>query len=148
MGQSRTIGALGMTFVAFLGCGEATGPGPNTVAGTYALASVDGCVLGTPIEECPTARPPLAAAGTMELRPDRSVTRTVQYAIEGPGGPQTFVTVGTYTVVGDFVILALRENAGASPNVWRPHALLKDGILTLRYPHPADGEIVEEFRRE
>jgi hypothetical protein len=32
--------------------------------------------------------------------------------------------------------------------VWRLHAVSEGARLTVRYPHPADGEVVESFRRE
>jgi hypothetical protein len=131
-----------------LGCADGSGPGPTAIAGTYGLVSVDGCVVGTPVGQCPFARRPAALDGSMLLGVDGSGTRTVRFAGESGSGPQTVIAIGTYTLRGHNVSFALRDPASAFPSVWLARAELEGDGLTVRYPHPADGEVVEEFRRE
>jgi hypothetical protein len=136
----------GRVLGAGLGCGDSLEPG--ALDGTYALLSVDGCPVGTPLAECPLARGPAALQGEMVLRPDRSVTRSVRYESGGGAGVQDIVATGTYSVQKGGVELALHEVGATPPSVWRLHAVLEGVTLTVRYPHPADDEVVEIFRLE
>jgi hypothetical protein len=45
------------------------------------------------------------------------------------------------------VDFALVEEVDGARYVWNPRALLSEHRLTVRYPHPADGETVEVFAR-
>jgi hypothetical protein len=130
-----------------LGCSEATGAaGHPSAAETYLLESVDGCRPGLEARQC-FPRPSWVVDGTMVLADDGRVTRTVRYQFPSDANPVTRVATGTYSRVGNFVTFALREGAGPASHVWRPRAFLSDEALILRYPHPADGEIVEVFAR-
>ena len=136
-----------VALVGVLGCGEPTGiPATPGAAGTYTLESVDGCAPGPAAAEC-FPRPSWVVEGTMVLRGDGTVTRTMRYHFPAPTGPVTVVGVGTFRLDGGAVEFALRENAGTAPSIWRSRAELTAEGLTLRYPHPADGEAVEVFRR-
>jgi hypothetical protein len=121
---------------------------PTAIDGTYALLSVDGCPVGTPLAQCPLARGPMALEGEMVLRPDGSVTRSVRYESGDGAGVQDVVATGTYSLQRGSVELALREAGVNQASVWRLHAVSEGTMLTVRYPHPADGEVVETFRRE
>ena len=129
-----------------LGCSEPTGAAGDTSVGTYLLESVDGCAPGLEAQQC-VPRPSWVIEGRMVLASDGHVTRTVSYRLPGDTEPTTIIATGTYSRKGDLVIFALREDAGAASYVWRPSAVLSDTGLTLWYPHPADGEIVEVFGR-
>jgi hypothetical protein len=60
----------------------------------------------------------------------------------------TVMASGTYRQRGNAVDFALVENVQGTRYVWRPRALLSERGLTLRYPHPADGETIEVFARQ
>jgi hypothetical protein len=136
-----------LVLAAALACGQPTGS-VAAAAGTYVLASVDGCTVGTPAEQCPFPPRSWIIDGTMVLRLDGSATRAMRYRFPADPSPRTELAVGTFTVRGSAVDFALREDGGTSPYVWRNRATLSGDSLTLRYPHPADGETVEVFRRE
>jgi len=142
----RTATALAAVALA---CGEPAAPvdPPAAAAGTYVLESVDGCALGTPAEQCPHRRSWLVG-GTMVLAADGRVARVVQYQFPEDAGPVTEASLGTFTVRRGAVDLTLRQERDGTWYVWRVRATLADGRLTMSYPHPADGETVEVFRRE
>jgi hypothetical protein len=137
------LGAL----LGALACSEATGAGGDpSPAGTYLLDSVDGCAPGLEAQRC-FPQPSWVLEGRMVLGADGRVTRTMSYQSPGDAAPVTLVASGTYLRVGNLVAFALREEPATVSHVWRPRAVLSDGALVLRYPHPADGEIVEVFTR-
>jgi hypothetical protein len=136
---------FGALLCAF-GCGDSTGLAGDSPTGTYLLESVDGCAPGLEAQQC-FPRPSWVLEGTMVLAGDGRVTRTVTYQLPSDTSPVTYVATGTYSRVGDSVVFALREGAGATSHVWRPATVLSGDDLVLRYPHPADGEIVEVFSR-
>ena len=145
------MGTLRLQYFAVLlcavGCGEATGAGGDpSEADTYHLESVDGCAPGVEAQQC-FPRPSWVVDGSMVLAADGSVTRTVRYQLPSDRMPVTVVATGTYSRRGNLVVFALREGTEAGAYVWRPTAVLSGEVLTLRYPHPADGEIVEVFAR-
>jgi hypothetical protein len=144
MSYLRKVVLSGVVLGACLGCGDRLGPAE--IGGTFTLLSVDGCPVGTPLAQCPLARGPMALEGEMVLRPDGSVTRSVRYESGDGTGVQDVVATGTYSLQRGRVELALRQVGYAS--VWRLHALSEGAMLTVRYPHPADGDVVETFRRE
>ena len=111
--------------------GEATGPGNSLIAGSYALASVSG-------------RGPVS--GSLVLSPTGQAERRVRFT-QGNSSTE-YVARGTYQVrPGGIIELALREDDGRSPYVWRPTAAFVDGRVELRYPDPADGpDIVERYQ--
>jgi hypothetical protein len=130
-----------------LGCSEAIGPLAGVAtAGTYLLESVDGCAPGPAAAEC-FPRPSWVLDGAMVLRTDGSVTRTMQYRFPSDPAAGRVVVSGTYSRRGNVVDFALLEDVQGARYVWRPHAALSEHRLTLRYPHPADGETVEVFAR-
>jgi hypothetical protein len=134
-------------FLCALGCSEATGTDDAPVAGTYVLESVDGCEPGLEAQQC-FPRPSWVVEGTMVLTVDGGVSRTMRYQLPSDPQPASLVATGTYSRVGDLVLFALREDGGAASHTWRASADHSDGRLRLRYPHPADGETVEIFRRQ
>jgi hypothetical protein len=141
----RTTG--GMLFIMGLGCGEATGPeAAMPTAGTYVLKSVDGCAPGPAAAEC-FPRPSWVLDGEMVLRADGSVTRTMHYQLPSDPAAGPVMVSGTYSRRGDVVHFALVEDVHGARYVWRPRARLSEHGLTVRYPHPADGETVEVFAR-
>jgi hypothetical protein len=137
-----------MLFIVGLGCGEATAPEADMpTAGTYVLESVDGCVPGPAAAGC-FPQPSWVLDGEMVLRADGSVTRTMHYQFPSDPAAGTGTVSGTYSRRGNAVALALVEDVGGARYVWRPRAFLSQHGLTLRYPNPADGEIVEVFARQ
>lgn len=77
-----------------------------------------------------------------------SVTRSVRYESGDGAGVQDIVATGTYSLQRGSIELALREAGVSQAPVWRLHAVSEGAMLTVRYPHPADGEVVENFRHE
>jgi hypothetical protein len=136
-----------MLFLAGLGCGTVTAPEAATAAGTYVLHSVDGCSPGPAAAEC-FPQPSWVLGGEMILRPDGSVTRTMHYQFPSDPVARTVTVSGTYSQRGNAVAFALVEDVGGAPFVWRSGAVLSKHGFTLRYPNPADGEIVEVFARQ
>lgn len=130
-----------------LGCSETTGTGDPPVAGNYVLESVDGCKPGVEARQC-SPRPSWVVDGAMVLTADGGVSRTVRYLFPSEQEVDPQVATGTYSRLGELVLFALREGGGTALHIWRSRATLSDGRLTLRYPHPADGETVEIFRRQ
>ena len=126
-------------------CGDASGPGDPT-AGTYVLESVDGCAPGPSAAEC-DPRPSYVVAGQVVLGDDGTVTRTMQYAVPGEPSSDPVVSRGTFVRWDATVTFALVQDGDENRYVWRPRAHLAEGRLTLRFPHPADGETVEVFAR-
>lgn len=124
--------ALGVLAGSGAGCGAGTAPvlDPRAAAGTYVL---DG----------PVPRGP--AAGSFVLTGDGQASRRVQYPAASGGPPREVAAAGTFTLVRpDSIAFALRE--GATP-VWRVGGVRAGARFTIRYPHPADGEVVETYRR-
>jgi hypothetical protein len=142
---NRSRRPLVLLLLAGVGCDDASAPeAPST--GAYYLESVDDCAPGPEAAEC-QPRPSYAVSGEMVLLEDGTATRTIRYAL--PGDP----TVGTVSARGSYyrsaamVSFALVEDGAPIGSVWRVRGSLSEGRLTLRYPHPADGEIVEVFAR-
>jgi hypothetical protein len=147
MHNIRSILPASILLVLGFGCGEPTGPGAGAAtAGTYVLETVDGCAPGPAAAEC-FPMPSWVLDGEMVLRGDGSVTRTIRYQFPSDPAAGTYMVSGTYSRRGNVVNFALVEDVGGAPHVWRPRALLSEGRLTLRYPNPADGEVVEVFAR-
>jgi hypothetical protein len=108
------------------------------VAGVYALRSSSGTVgvLETPV------------GGSLTLTPEGVAERRVSYRVDSIGTVRQFSAIGTYHVTDSVVAFALRENAGASPYLWRVAATLEPGgMLRFSYPRAVDGTIVEVYQR-
>ena len=113
------------------------GVAPRDVAGTYTLQTVN----GTPV---PLSGVNVLVSGTITLTAIGDAERRASYRIAVDGTVREFVATGTFRLQGSVVELALAENG----YIWRPDAVLREGMLTLTYPHPADGpDIVEVYRR-
>jgi len=130
---NRTLG-MTLAVLALLGGGcrttTASDLDPGLAAGTYVL-------------EAPAERGP--STGTFVLTRDGQVTRRVQYPARGgaPSDERTFT--GTFRLVrSDLIVFMLSENATPA---WRIDAVREGTRFTLRTPHPADGEVVEIYRR-
>jgi hypothetical protein len=134
-------------FLCALACSDATGSNDPSAHGTYLLESVDGCEPGLEAQQC-SPLPSWVVEGAMVLTADGRVSRTMTYRLPSDPGLAPQVATGTYSRIGNLVLLALREGAVPASHLWRPAAVLSDGRLILRYPHPADGETVEIFRRQ
>jgi len=109
--------------------------GPTMAPGTYTLVSVDGAALPSPNRSH-------LENGTLELSPFGSARRRVTYRF----GPQPLVheASGSYRVTGTTIELTLVESGG---HVWRVRGTIEGAAITLRYPHPADGEAAERYER-
>jgi len=133
--NAAVVGAVVGAVAMLAACGgeDAAAPDVATVAGSYVLESVNG-------------RGP--ASGTLVLTPIGVAERRVRYEHAGILSAE-LVARGSYRVGRDGrVELELREDAGRSSYTWRPRAELRDGVLRLQHPDPADGpDIVESYRR-
>jgi hypothetical protein len=120
-------------------CGSPTGPSPAEVAGVYRLQAVNGRAV--PDTAAVTGYGTLA--GMVALRANGDAERSVTYR-DARGMLVPLAAVGSFEVRGGAVELKLRE----TDQTWRVRGEIVGGLLTLRYPNPADGEIVERYRRE
>lgn len=89
----RLLAALALVLAATVACGDAVDVAADRAAavGTYSLASVDGCAVGTPAEQCPFPRRSWIVDGTMVLRADGSATRTMLYQFPADAAPRTLL---------------------------------------------------------
>ena len=118
------------------GCRDPTGVGGATsaAAGIYVLQPPgENVAYGTP------------ESGTMRLTRSGNATRDVQY--RAGTGMRSYVLKGTFRVEGQTVALRLIEQTDGATYEWTPAATLDGSTLTLRYPGPADGEIIETYHR-
>ncbi len=111
---------------------------PPDVAGVYALRSTSGTIG-------PHETPVL---GSLTLTLEGAAERRLSYRVDTTGTLSEVSAIGTYQATDSLVELALRENAGASPYVWRVTAKREPGgTLRLSYPRAGDGTIVEVYQR-
>jgi hypothetical protein len=96
----------------------------------------------------PHARRSWQIDGAMALSPDGRATRVVRYQLPGAAGPTAYAAAGSFRLRGATVELALREEGAPRAGVWHLRATLSGDSLTVRYPHPADGETTELFVRQ
>ncbi|MFL5562544.1 MAG: hypothetical protein ACJ79K_13815 [Gemmatimonadaceae bacterium] len=134
--RSATILAL---TVAVAACSHDVGPQRSVaaVAGIYSLSTVNG-------EELPVADPSAPISGMIYLFPAGHAERDITYHYNGNDDRR--VQTGTFTVVDHTVALDLREQG--SPYRWSVAGTIDNTMLTLSYPGPADGAIVERYRRQ
>ena len=135
--RTRLLCLSGAALLLFA-CQDPLSVNPAEVAGIYELQSVTGTIgrLETPV------------GGRITLTIGRAAERRMTYQIDTTGTTREFVARGTYQLADSTVELALRENDGGSEFVWRVRAdLLSDGGLRITYPRPADGTIVEVYKR-
>jgi hypothetical protein len=112
---------------------------PPDVAGVYALRSISG-TIGP--QETPVG-------GSLTLTPEGVAERRLSYRVDTTGTLNELSAIGTYQATDSLVALALRENAGASPYLWRVAAKRgPGGTLRLTHPRAADGTIVELYQRQ
>ena len=115
-------------------CRDTVQPDQSVAFGSYELESVSG-------------RGP--ATGSMVFIPGGQAERRVRYRQPDGSLSSELVAIGTFRVTeAQSVELGLHENGGSSPYVWKLTGTLDDGVLTLEYPDPADGWIVETYRRQ
>lgn len=122
-----------LALVAACGRDGAAGPLTAPAAGSYVLESVSG-------------RGP--ASGTLVLTATGGAERRVRYAQAGVLSSE-YVTRGSYRLGRDGEVeLELRDADARPAQAWRPRAELRDGVLRLQHPDPADGpDIVESYRK-
>ena len=131
--MTRRLPCLPLLFALASACHNPAGP---TVApGTYALVSVDGAALPSPNRSH-------LENGTVELSPFGHAHRRVTYRFSPH--PLVHEASGSYRVTGTTIELTLVESGGY---VWRVHGTIEGASITLRYPHPADGETAERYER-
>src|SRR4051812_16389877 len=117
--------------VAFLASCQ-NSAGPNQLAGSYLLESVNG-------------RGP--STGVILFLPGGSVMRSVRYTQADGSLSNEYVATGTYRVTPPSSIeLDLHENGGESPYVWKVSGILAGGPLRLGYPDPAHGGGSRRYR--
>jgi len=128
-----------LALAAAAACSDSTGPQQSraAVAGAYFLASVNG-------EALPSSDPYAPISGTISLWPTGHAERRISYRLSD-GRTQSDVATGTFVVEDGRVILALRYEQGNYP--WTVTADVDGSTLTMSYPGPADGTIVERYRR-
>ncbi len=116
-------------------CRNSVQPDQSSAVGAYVLDSVSG-------------RGPVI--GSMVLFAGSQVERKVRYRQPDGSLSSEYVALGTFRVTETSSLeIGLHENGGTSPYVWKPVAALRDGVLSLEYPDPADGpNIVEMYKRQ
>jgi hypothetical protein len=120
--------------LASASCRNALDSDQSSVVGSYVLDSVSG--------RGPTV-------GSMLLLPSGQVERKVRYRQPDGSLSNEYVALGTFHLTeASSLEIGLREDGGTSSYVWKPLAALRDGMLSLEYPDPADGpNIVERYKR-
>ena len=104
-------------------------------------------VRGNYVLDSVTGRGP--ATGSLSFLVTGQVTRRVRYTQADGSLSAEYVAIGTFSSSGTSTIeFNLRENGGSSPYVWTVSGTMEQGLLTLRYPDPADGWIIERYRPE
>jgi len=89
------------------------------------------------------------ATGTLSFIVTGQVIRRVRYAQPDGSLSDESVAVGTFSNTGTNTIeFRLRENGGSSPYVWTVSGITEQGVISLRYPDPADGWVIERYRPE
>jgi hypothetical protein len=84
----------------------------------------------------------------MVLIPGGYAERRVRYRLGDGSLSAEYVMIGSFHVFdAQSLDIRLHEN-GNSAFVWRPTTTLADGTLSLEYQGPADGGIVEMYKRE
>ena len=125
-----------LLFALAAACDDPAAPGESTVEpGVYTLVSVDGAALPSPNRSA-------LENGTLEVNPLGIVRRRVTHRF-GPE-PVLYESSGSFSVSGTTIELALHESNGY---VWRVRGVVDGVSITLRYPHPADGETTERYER-
>lgn len=116
--------------LATAGCSDSTGPylSSRLAAGTYTLVSVEG-------------RGP--ESGSFVLGAGALAARHVRYAdVDGE-----YTAVGTFKLTPDSIVFELHEDGGRSEHTWTVRGEFKGTSFVIRYPDPADGVIIETYRR-
>jgi len=139
--HSRLVGSLSFLALAVtaVACSDGVGPDRSraAVAGVYMLATVNG-------EELPSSDASAPVSGMMYLWPSGHTERRVTYRV-GDGQTQTITATGTFRVEDGLVVLDLQVEPDAQP--WTIRASVDGSSLVIAYPGPADGTIVERYRR-
>ena len=133
----RNVSLLALAVTA-IACTDGVGPNRSraSVAGVYLLASVNG-------EGLPSSDPSAPVSGSMYLWPNGHAERRVAYRL-GDGRTQNVTATGTFRVEDETVILDLRVDASQP---WTIQAAIDGSALVITYFGPADGSIVERYRR-
>jgi hypothetical protein len=119
-------------------CSDSTGP---RFTRDYRLITVNGVAV-------PSSGVHAALGGSIRLERNGTAIRRVTYQMDTAGTQREFIAVGTYRISGTRLVLGLREDNGKSEYVWRPFATLKNDVITIQHPDPADGpDIVEVYTR-
>ena len=86
----------------------------------------------------------------MVLTSGGQVERKVRYRQPDGSLSSEYVALGTFHVTETSSLeIGLHEDGGKSPYIWKPLATLRDGVLSLEYPDPADGpNIIEMYKRQ
>jgi hypothetical protein len=134
--RNLSLVALVVTATA---CSDEVGPERSraSLAGVYILASVNGQGLPSSDSSAPVS-------GSMYLWPTGHAERRVAYRL-GDGRTQDVTATGTFRVEGQSVLFDLRGDDGAGP--WTIEATIDGSSLVISYFGPADGTIVERYRR-
>jgi hypothetical protein len=107
----------------------------------------DQSIRGTYVLDSVTGRSP--ATGSLLFLATGQVIRRVRYTQPDGSLSGEYVAIGTFSNSGTNTIeFNLRENGGSSPYVWTLSGMMDQGMLSLRYPDPADGWIIERYRPE
>ena len=106
----------------------------QSIRGVYILDSVSG-------------RGP--ATGSLSFVVMGQVIRRVRYTQADGSLSDESVAIGTFSNTGTNTIeFNLRENGGSSPYLWTVSGMTEQGVISLRYPDPADGWVIERYRPE
>lgn len=130
-----------LALAAVAACTTSTGPSRAEVAGVYRLELMGGRAV--PDTTLPAAGYAMLD-GAIVLHSDGNAERSLTYR-DGTGRLMPVVTSGSFVVHGAAVEFRLKES---NDYTWRVRGDLVGAVLTLRYPNPGDGTIVERYRRE
>ena len=109
----RFVNAL-LAAAILAGCSDSSGPEGPTIAGTYALASIDGAPVPVVTTDNPGFRAEVLGS-TLVIRGDGTWTETRQGRVTLSGSASTVdaVSSGTFTASGSQLVLTIPPAGGA-----------------------------------
>lgn len=136
MSRSGTVLLLILGVLPGAACRDAAGP--NELRGDYRLTRINGSGIPAPSDGCGIP----VLSGSLQIT-NGLASRTVDYRING--ARTTSRATGPVTLTGTTLQFELFEIGG---NVWHVSGTWASGRITLSYPAPCDGTVVEVFDRE
>lgn len=135
----RSLLTVALALFSLVACDDVAAPAATSedVSGRYLMMGAEGHPL-------PLDAPDASQGGEITLTLDGIAVRRVFFSVHPDPRVEEY-GIGTYRTDGNVLDLRLRD-VYQDEHVWTPGATLEAGVITLRYPNPADGpDIVETY---